>query len=192
MKPILLVAGLSLLIATGCSKDAPKPKTATAIRPVDKEAPAVQAAPAQQEAVKEAVKENQGGGLNISAEIRQLCPGIGSPKFGFDSSELRNEWTAALSKLSECMKSGKLVGRSLLLTGHTDPRGDDDYNMNLGGHRAESVKSAITTFGVGGDRLTVTSRGEVDARGTDEPSWAEDRRVDIDLLKPTTSSVSAR
>ena len=176
----LLTATALLWLAAGCSKPATPPNTAADEDAKGKGAGAP--ATAQKEAVGKAVEDNQGGGLSISPEIMALCPGIKPPKFGFDSAVLRDDWQLALKTLAACMNSGGLVGKSVLLTGHTDPRGDDDYNMALGGKRAESVKTAIVTFGVEGGRLEVTSRGKVDAKGTDDESWSRDRRVDIGLL----------
>ena len=183
MKPVLSLLGLSLALAlgTGCSKNDKPAKTAADKTTTDTGTKPTASAP--RAAVDKAVEQNQGGGLNISPEIRKLCPGIPEPRFGYDSSELRGEWTVALEKLADCMKTGGLAGKKVLFTGHTDPRGDDDYNMSLGGRRAEAVKGVVTAFGVTGDRVEVTSRGETDAKGTDEESWASDRRVDIDLWK---------
>jgi peptidoglycan-associated lipoprotein len=67
------------------------------------------------------------------------------------------------------------------LVGHADPRGEDEYNMVLGGRRADNIRSAIVAAGLDGAKVNSTSRGEMDASGTDEASWAEDRRVDIML-----------
>ena len=53
--------------------------------------------------------------------------------------------------------------------------------MSLGESRAESVRRYLHDLGVQAERLRATSRGEIDATGTDEGSWARDRRVDIDL-----------
>jgi peptidoglycan-associated lipoprotein len=68
------------------------------------------------------------------------------------------------------------------LVGHADPRGSSDYNMVLGGSRADTVKTFLTMKGMPGGRIATTSRGEMDASGTDDASWAKDRRVDV-LLK---------
>jgi peptidoglycan-associated lipoprotein len=191
MKPVLSLLGLSLVLALGpgCSKNE-RPAATPDSKPSG-DAAAKPAASAPRAAVDKAVEQNQGGGLNISPENRKLCPGIPEPRFGYDSAELRGEWTTALEKLSDCMKTGGLAGKSVVFTGHTDPRGDDDYNMSLGGRRAESVKGVVTAFGVAGDRVVVTSRGETDAKGTDEESWASDRRVDIDLMKKSGEGVSS-
>jgi peptidoglycan-associated lipoprotein len=67
------------------------------------------------------------------------------------------------------------------LVGHADPRGEDEYNMLLGGRRADNVKAAIVAEGMAGGKIATTSRGELDATGTEETSWSKDRRVDVML-----------
>ncbi len=161
----------------GCGSE--KPPETPANKP--KSGPTPAATAEQDLAVTKAADENQGGGLSISPDIMKLCPGIKPPKFGYNSSEVKDEWRDAISGLADCMKNGGLKGKGVLLIGHTDPRGDDDYNQQLGGRRAEAVKGAITAFGVENGRVDVTSRGEADAKGTDESTWAQDRRVDINL-----------
>lgn len=171
-----LTLALALCPLLGCSsqKKAVTPDEAPTSKPA-------MVTPKQTEAVKKAADENQGGGLRISEEIMKLCPGIRPPKFGYDSAAVSDGWTEAMQKIAQCMNDGGLKGKGLLLTGHTDPRGDDEYNMALGGRRASAVKTALGEFGVDGGRVDVTSRGEVDAKGTDEDTWAQDRRVDIGL-----------
>ncbi len=183
---LLLAATLAAVAATGCKRE--QRHVASPTSPPAGPVPMLAATPEQQEAVASAASGQEGGGLTISAEILALCPGIKPPKFGFDSAELRGEWQTALRTLSDCMRAGKLADRSVLLTGHTDPRGEDDYNLALGGRRAESVKRAIVSFGVDGARIDVTSRGEVDATGTDEAGWAKDRKVDISLKQPARAA----
>jgi peptidoglycan-associated lipoprotein len=53
--------------------------------------------------------------------------------------------------------------------------------MLLGGRRADNVKSAIVGEGMASAKIATTSRGELDATGTDEASWSKDRRVDVML-----------
>ncbi len=83
--------------------------------------------------------------------------------------------------LARCLSQGALKGRGLELTGRADPRGEPEYNMSLGESRADSVRRYLHDLGVQAERLRATSRGEIDATGTDESGWAYDRRVDIDL-----------
>jgi peptidoglycan-associated lipoprotein len=65
--------------------------------------------------------------------------------------------------------------------GHADPRGTEDYNMALVGRRADNVKLLIVDESMNENRVSTTSRGEMDATGTDEASWAKDRSVDVKL-----------
>jgi peptidoglycan-associated lipoprotein len=65
------------------------------------------------------------------------------------------------------------------LVGHADPRGSDEYNLVLANSRADGVKIFLLSRGLRGQQMATTSRGEMDAKGTDEATWAADRRVDI-------------
>jgi peptidoglycan-associated lipoprotein len=53
--------------------------------------------------------------------------------------------------------------------------------MGLGAERAEGVKNFIVGLGVPVSSLSTSSRGKLDANGTDEAGWANDRRVDIEV-----------
>ena len=79
--------------------------------------------------------------------------------------------------------TGPLKGRKMQFLGHADPRGGSDYNMTLGQSRADSVKQYVNDHGMDASRTDSSSRGAMDATGTDEPSWARDRRVDILLAQ---------
>jgi peptidoglycan-associated lipoprotein len=120
--------------------------------------------------------------INISDEIRRAC-GITETEahFAYDSANVRPQDRAILKKLADCFTTGPLKGREMRLVGHADPRGDDDYNMALGGRRSDSIKQAIVGEGMTAGKVATTTRGEMDATGTEESGWARDRRVDITL-----------
>jgi len=161
-----------------CSK---KPEPVTP-EPTVEEAPAAPAVtPVQQEAIDNAGMETGGSGLGIDDDILRLCPDVSPLKFAYDSARVKDEFRDTLVALARCMNEGGLAGRSILMVGHADPRGEEDYNMALGGRRAESVRTAMQVLGVAPSRMDVTSRGDLEARGVDEATWAKDRRVDIKL-----------
>jgi peptidoglycan-associated lipoprotein len=120
--------------------------------------------------------------IAISEDIKKAC-GISDADayFAYDSANVRPQDQAVLQKLAACFMTGPLKGRTMRLVGHADPRGDEEYNMVLGGRRADNVKSAISAAGLDSGRMATTSRGEMDATGTDEAGWERDRRVDIML-----------
>ena len=123
--------------------------------------------------------------LAVSSEIAQAChlsAARATPEFEFDSASIGDEDRTLLGALARCMAEGELKGKSVALTGRTDPRGESEYNMSLGESRADSVRRYLHDLGVAQARLQATSRGELDATGTDESSYIHDRRVDIDLV----------
>jgi peptidoglycan-associated lipoprotein len=120
--------------------------------------------------------------VRIGEEIRRAC-GIddADAHFAFDSTRVSSTDYPTLDKLVRCFVSGPLAKRQMRLVGHADPRGEEEYNLVLGGQRADSVKATLVDRGLSADQAATTSRGEWDAKGSGEPSWAEDRRVDIQL-----------
>lgn len=124
--------------------------------------------------------------VNVSDEVRKMC-GLPepkeAPKFDFDTADVTGEDRTILEGIAKCMTSGPLQGKSLRLVGRADPRGESEYNMALGAKRSSNVKQFLTSLGVAENRLMQTSRGELDAKGTDEDSYRLDRRVDVELQK---------
>jgi peptidoglycan-associated lipoprotein len=118
--------------------------------------------------------------IQIADDIRRAC-GIdqSDAHFAFDSSLIRDADYPVLGKLVDCFGSGPLANREMRLVGHADPRGDEEYNLALGGSRADAIKRFLVEKGLPQARAATSSRGEIDARGVDEASWMQDRRVDI-------------
>lgn len=166
---------LALVLLAGCGGDDKKPAETAATTPQPTK---------NTSAVKPAEKEDDGSKsqLNISDEIKKAC-GITTTDafFAYDSANVLPEAQELLKKLATCFSTGPLAKRQMRLVGHADPRGDEDYNMVLGSKRADSVKTAITGAGLAATQVVTTSRGEMDATGTDEAGWSRDRRVDIAL-----------
>lgn len=125
--------------------------------------------------------------LRISAELMRQCAirfdnVEQAPRFGYDQSVLDPQDQAILAQIAKCITDGPLANRSVRLVGRADPRGETEYNMSLGARRAESAQRFLLQAGVAPPHASTTSRGELDATGTDEASWARDRRVDVELL----------
>jgi peptidoglycan-associated lipoprotein len=109
------------------------------------------------------------------------CTDFPALRFDYDSRDLPADARSVLQRLAGCVSTGSLKGAKVLLTGHCDPRGEYEFNMVLGAERAENVKTLLTGLGVDAAKVTASSRGKLDATGTDEASWAQDRRVDIEI-----------
>ncbi len=98
--------------------------------------------------------------------------------FGYDSSDLDARARDALASNARCLQQQSGSAR---ITGMTDPRGTEEYNLALGDRRAQTVKQYMSNMGVDESRLLHHSVGEERASGDDESGWASDRRADIRL-----------
>ena len=118
----------------------------------------------------------------ISEDIRRAC-GIADTDayFAFDSSRVTGKDQSPLDRVATCFKTGPLKGRSMRLVGHADPRGAPEYNVTLGQARADAVAQYVDGRGLDRAKTSSTSRGAMDAVGTDDTGWARDRRVDVEL-----------
>ena len=128
-----------------------------------------------------APQENRAS-ISISHEIRKAC-GLREKDayFDFDSARVTPQADRVLAGLATCFTAGPLRGKGMKLVGHADPRGDSEYNLVLGGKRADHVSAALAKKGLEHDRMSTSSRGEMDATGLDESGWASDRRVEVML-----------
>jgi len=95
--------------------------------------------------------------------------------FGFDSDDLSGGARDGISANARCIRE-RGIGR-VHLTGYTDPRGTEQYNLALGDRRARAVLDYMVSLGVDRNALSASSVGEEMASGTDEGSWSQDRKV---------------
>jgi peptidoglycan-associated lipoprotein len=178
MKKLALAALPLALIAIACGSD-PKPP------PVVAPPPPVVTPPPQ---TTSAVGKSEKMAVNVDDDIIKACNlkfenVEDAPKFEYDSESLTPGEKSILEAIAKCLTTGALKGRAVDLVGRADPRGETEYNMTLGAKRARSVHTFLGGLGVPGDKLHDTSRGELDAKGTDEEGWRKDRRVDVRLKK---------
>ena len=97
--------------------------------------------------------------------------------FDFDKSELRRDAVEQLKLNAQWLKEN--VSRKVILEGHCDERGTNEYNLALGERRANSTKDYMVNLGVESGRLKTISYGEEKpfAEGHNEAAWAQNRRV---------------
>ncbi|HJL05095.1 MAG TPA: OmpA family protein [Polyangiaceae bacterium LLY-WYZ-15_(1-7)] len=104
----------------------------------------------------------------------QACT-IDTVYFDFDSDDLDSQSRDLISGNVRCMRERGV--ERMHLTGYTDPRGTEEYNLALGDRRARSVLQYMTSLGVERGQLSASSVGEEMASGTDEAGWRRDRKV---------------
>jgi peptidoglycan-associated lipoprotein len=97
--------------------------------------------------------------------------------FEFDKSSLLPEAQEILTRKAAWL--GVNPGERVIIEGHCDERGTNEYNLALGDRRAESAKSFLVDLGIDAARLTTISYGEerpVDPAHNEE-AWAKNRRA---------------
>jgi len=99
--------------------------------------------------------------------------------FDFDQSELRPEYADLLAKHANQLANNARV--RVRLEGHADERGSREYNIGLGERRSQSVRRMLLIQGASANQISTVSFGEERpvAFGSDEDSWAQNRRVEI-------------
>jgi OmpA-OmpF porin, OOP family len=103
--------------------------------------------------------------------------------FDFDKTTLKKESFVELNKVVDFLKTNSKI--EIEISGHTDSKGSDDYNLTLSQGRSQSVVDYIISQGIEGSRLTAHGYGEgkpVDTNDTPE-GQANNRRVEFTVLK---------
>jgi peptidoglycan-associated lipoprotein len=101
---------------------------------------------------------------------------LGDVFFALDSTELTEEARGVLQKDVSWMK--KWTSTKVMLEGHADSRGTNEYNLALGERRADAVRNYLVSLGVPTDRMTIVSKGEEQPFCSEESEtcWQQNRR----------------
>jgi peptidoglycan-associated lipoprotein len=159
---------LTAAILAGCSSSAKKEEEAAA-------AAAAAARAAEQTTTGAAVTETAAS----QQRLEEAAAAYGNVfYFEYDSSALKPEAVEALNAHIAALQGSD---RNVRLEGHTDERGTREYNMALGERRANAVRDYMVVNGIASYRIETVSYGEERplAYGTGEPSWAQNRRVEL-------------
>lgn len=112
---------------------------------------------------------------------RQLQPVF----YDYNKSDVREDQIAALQNNARVLKTGQCAPASVLLEGHCDERGTDEYNLALGERRAKAAKDYLVSLGIAEGRMSTISYGESKpfSEGHNEEAWQQNRRAHFLALK---------
>jgi peptidoglycan-associated lipoprotein len=128
-------------------------------------------------------------GPGVAGATGTTIPGLPSPKefvetsalrdvhFDFDRYEIRSQDSGVLDENVKWLKAN--AAALLLIEGHADERGTNEYNLALGERRAKATRDHLVSLGIDGGRITVISYGEERPLCTErtEACWAQNRRA---------------
>lgn len=103
--------------------------------------------------------------------------------FDFDKSDLKPEAQAVLKDKAAFLRENPAY--YVLIEGHCDNRGTEEYNLALGERRAGSARDFLLALGISSGRIKTISYGELrpaDPRNN-EAAWAKNRRDEFKLYK---------
>jgi len=102
--------------------------------------------------------------------------------FAYDDSTLSSDAQAALQSSANWLKQNAQY--NLLIEGHCDERGTEQYNLALGDRRAQTAKDYLAALGVDTSRIRTVSYGEERPfdPGHTEEAWAKNRRDHLVLV----------
>lgn len=125
--------------------------------------------------------------LNAKETDRGLVVTLGDLLFETGKSELKGGAASNLSKLSAFLN--KYPDRTIVIEGHTDSVGSDDYNESLSQRRANSVQQFLLAQGIAANRLSASGKGEnFPVASNDSSSGRQmNRRVEVIIANPLTA-----
>jgi peptidoglycan-associated lipoprotein len=104
--------------------------------------------------------------------------------FKFDSAVVEDSEQASVTSVAEALKGD--ANARLMIEGHCDERGTEQYNMSLGERRALALREALAKVGVDASRIRTISYGKnqpVDSAHNEE-AWTKNRRGQFDWCTP--------
>jgi outer membrane protein OmpA-like peptidoglycan-associated protein len=118
--------------------------------------------------------ERVGEGIAVTFESGVLYP--------FDSNNILPAGRENLRQLANSLRN--YPETEVLIVGHTDSQGTDEYNMGLSYRRADAAKAFLVQQGINGARIRVEGRGESEpvADNSTDAGRAQNRRVEVAIF----------
>ncbi len=109
------------------------------------------------------------------AELNAQGP-LSNVFFNYDEAELLDGARVTLQGNAEWLQ--QWTSTRIMVEGHCDDRGTNEYNLGLGERRAHAVVDYLTSLGISGGRVAMLSKGEEEPVCTDEAEscWSRNRR----------------
>jgi peptidoglycan-associated lipoprotein len=108
---------------------------------------------------------------------------LGTIYFDYDRAVIRDDARATLDGNAAWLKRFRTA--KILVEGHCDERGTEEYNLALGEKRAKATQDYLLSLGVPADRMKIISYGKSQPvnPGHDESAWQMNRRAQFLVIE---------
>ena len=105
--------------------------------------------------------------------------------FDYDRASIKASERSKLEDVANQLKKAA-PGNDVVVEGHCDERGTEEYNRALGERRAQAIREYLIGLGIGAERIRTISYGEDKPAdpGHDEAAWSKNRRGVFGMLLP--------
>jgi peptidoglycan-associated lipoprotein len=111
----------------------------------------------------------------------QLASMVQDAYFDYDKSDIRADAESVLRANADALKKlfQQFPEASIVVEGHCDERGTNEYNLALGDRRATAARDFLVNLGVPASKMRTISYGEERPQCTasDESCWQRNRRA---------------
>jgi peptidoglycan-associated lipoprotein len=170
---LAIVAVGTLWLVSACAK---KPPTSAQEKRPAETPPSAAATPVAPPVSSAPITDDSQKVLSASIQDLNQRGYLQDAYFDYDKYELRDDARSALATDAEWLKKYPTV--QILIEGHCDERGTNEYNLALGERRANSAKDYLVSLGLDAGRVKTVSYGEERPFCTDstEGCWTKNRR----------------
>lgn len=131
-------------------------------------------------------EEEKIASIKIKETIKKLQEEIGDIYFDYDKYEIRQNDIVTLKKVASALQRHPKL--RVIIEGHCDERGTNEYNFALGQKRANAAKQYLITLGIPSVKIDIISYGEEKPLCTEqnETCWQKNRRAHFVFIEEGT------
>lgn len=183
MRRELVLAGLvAVSLSFGACRRKQVPVAAVTTAPVTSSVAGVDRSQLVRDSIERALADSMAR-LATSGDAVNLRTALeAGVRFDYDAADITDDGRAVLDAKLPILRANQTV--RIRISGHTDSRGSDEYNLALGLRRAASARKYLSDRGIAVGRIDVVSFGEERpaVSGDDEGSFSQNRRAEFEIL----------
>jgi outer membrane protein OmpA-like peptidoglycan-associated protein/uncharacterized protein YegL len=102
--------------------------------------------------------------------------------FDFDKDEIMPRYTIEIEQMATYLTKNSTL--KIIISGHTDNYGEEEYNISLSKRRAESVKAALVKLEIAAGRIATIGLGETDpiTPNDSDNNRFRNRRIEVEIV----------